>query len=219
MVSFSRDVDILKYEPVLFGELGLANQVLISGTGGELSGTTLSAAGADFEAVGVAAGSVVYLRSADGLLDGAYEVVSIDSASELTVSVVRAGSEDATVAPPGASDVAYEVLTYRPQAMEVALRLTEYLGVRPGDAASAIEAGQIIESESLRRASVFAVIATVYAIWASDKERQEHFWKKSLHYQQLFEKARERCRVAIDVTGDGVADATRAAGVGRLVRE
>jgi hypothetical protein len=33
MVSFSSDVDILKYEPVLFGELHLSGQVLAAGTG------------------------------------------------------------------------------------------------------------------------------------------------------------------------------------------
>jgi len=36
MVSFSNDADILKYEPVLFGELHLPWQVLAAGTGGTL---------------------------------------------------------------------------------------------------------------------------------------------------------------------------------------
>ena len=31
----------------------------------------------------------------------------------------------------------------------------------------------------------------------------EHFWKKSDYYQKLFEKARERCRIDIDINGDG----------------
>jgi hypothetical protein len=48
MVSFSNDVDILKYEPALFGELHLPWQVLAAGTGGVLSGTTFTASGADF---------------------------------------------------------------------------------------------------------------------------------------------------------------------------
>ena len=48
MTTFSNDVDILKYEPVLFGELHWPSQVRASGTGAALSGTTLTAAGADF---------------------------------------------------------------------------------------------------------------------------------------------------------------------------
>ena len=34
MVSFSNDADILKYEPILFGELHLPQQVLATGIGG-----------------------------------------------------------------------------------------------------------------------------------------------------------------------------------------
>jgi len=66
MTAFSNDVDILKHEPVLFGELHLPSQILTSGTGAVLSGTTLAAEGADFVAAGIAAGGVIYLRSADG---------------------------------------------------------------------------------------------------------------------------------------------------------
>jgi hypothetical protein len=35
-IVFSNDADVLKYEPVLFGELHLSSQVLASGTGGVL---------------------------------------------------------------------------------------------------------------------------------------------------------------------------------------
>ena len=55
-VKFSNDVDILKYEPVLFGELHLPWQVKASGTGATLNGTTLTAVGADFVAAGIEAG-------------------------------------------------------------------------------------------------------------------------------------------------------------------
>ena len=92
MAQFSDDVDMVRYEPILFGELCFANQVLISGEGGTLSGTTFTVAGVDFEAAQVSDGCVIYLRSADGVIDGCYEIVSVDSATQLTVSVVRADS-------------------------------------------------------------------------------------------------------------------------------
>ena len=88
MAIFSTDTDILKYEPGLFGELHFAGHVLASGTGATLSGTTLTASGADFVSAQVAAGSVGYLQSAGDVLDAGYEVVSVDSAPQLTVSVV-----------------------------------------------------------------------------------------------------------------------------------
>ena len=95
MVSFSNDVDILKYEPILFGELYLPWQVLAAGTGGTLSGTTFTAADADFVNAQVAAGGVIYMQSVDGSLDGAYEIVTVDSPTQLTVSVLRPDMETA----------------------------------------------------------------------------------------------------------------------------
>ncbi len=68
MVSFSDDVDILKYEPVLFGELHLPGQVLAAGTGGTLSGTTFTAGGADFVSAQVSAGGVAHLSDSVGVI-------------------------------------------------------------------------------------------------------------------------------------------------------
>jgi hypothetical protein len=198
-------VDIVRYEPILFGELHFVNQVLIFGEGGTLSGTTFSAAGVDFEAAKVSGGCVIYLRSADGAIDGCYEIVSVDSATELTVSVVRADSSGVAVAPPAAIDVFYRVCSYKAQADDVGYELTEYFGIQPGSPDSDIEVEDILDTDVLRRASAFGVISVVYA--------------RSLHYRRLFEKARERIRLVIDSGSDGVADFARIGGVVRLVRD
>lgn len=218
MANFSNDADILKYEPVLFGELHLPGQVLAAGTGGTLSGTTFAASGADFVSALVTAGQVIYLQSADRSLDGAYEIVSVDSTTELTVSVIRTDSNDEPIAPPAATDISYRVSTFGPQASEAGFQLTEYFGIRPGNPANIYGAEDILDTEALKRASVFAVVSSVYAMLAS-KARDENFWKKSLHYQKLFERARERCQLSIDVGGDGVADITKVGASGRLVRD
>ena len=218
MVNFSNDADILKYEPVLFGELHLPWQVLAAGAGGTLSGTTFTASGADFVSTLVTAGQVIYLQSADGSLDGAYEIVSVDSATQLSISVIRADSDDDAIAPPAAVDISYRISTFGPQASEVGFQLTEYFGIRPGNPASDVDVEDVLDTNVLKRASVFAVVSSVYAMLAS-KAKDENFWKKSLHYQKLFEKARERCRLSIDVSGDGVADITKVGASGRLVRD
>ncbi len=217
MVNFSNDSDILKYEPILFGELHLPGQVLAAGTGGTLSGTTFTASGADFVSAQVSAGGVVYLQSSDGLLDGAFEIVSVDSATQLTVSVIRSNSEDDAIAPRAATGISYRVSTFRPQASEAGFQLTEQFGIRPGNPASDYDSDDILDTDVLKRASVFAVISLIYAILAS-KAEDENFWKKSLHYRRLFEKARERCRLSIDVGSDGVADVTKVGGSIKLVR-
>jgi hypothetical protein len=218
MTTFSNDVDILKCEPVLFGELHLPSQVRASGTGATLSDTTLTAEGADFLAAGIKAGGVIYLRSADGSLDGAYEIVSVDASAELTVSVVRADAADPAIAPPAADGISYRISTFEPQAVDAAFQLTEYFGIRPGNPASEIGAEDLLDTEGLRRASVLAVISRVYANWSS-RPADECFWRKSVLYQQLFEKARQRCHLTIDLGADGVADVTRVGGAIRLVRD
>jgi len=218
MIIFSNDADILKYEPVLFGELHLPGQVLAAGTGGTLSGTTFTGSGADFVSAQVSAGGVIYLQSADGSLDEAYEIVSVDSATQLSISVIRSDSDDAAVAPPAATDISYRISTFRPQASEAGFKLTEYFGIRPGNPESAYDAEDVLDTDVLKRASVFAVVSSVYAMLAS-KAKDENFWKKSLHYQKLFERAKERCRLSIDVGSDGVADVTRAGASIRLVRD
>ncbi len=218
MVQFSHDVDILRYEPALFGELHLPSQVRTTGTGATLSGVTLTALDADFTAAGIALAYVVYLRSADGTLDGAYEIVSVDSATQLTISVLRPDPSDVPIAPPAAGDIAYRICTFEPQANDAGFELTEYFGIQPGNPASAIVVDDIMDAEVLRRPSTFAVIARIYAMWSGGSDT-EHFHRKSLHYGQLYEKARQRCRLSIDPGSDGVADITRIGGSIRLVRD
>ena len=218
MVAFSNDADILKYEPILFGELHPAWQVLAAGTGASLSGATFTASGADFVSASVTAGGVIYLQSSDGSLDGTFEIVSIDSATVLTVSVIRPDSEDDPIAPPSATEIIYRVSTLEPQANEVGFQLTECFGIKPGNPASSYEASDVLDASVLKKASTFGVISSVYAMLAS-KAEDENFWKKSLHYQRLFEKARERCRLSIDIGDDGVADITRIGASGKLMRD
>jgi hypothetical protein len=218
MVSFSNDADVLKYEPILFGELHPPQQVLATGTGGALSGTTFTAGGADFVSAQVAAGGVIYLRSENGVLDGAYEIVSVDSATQLSVSVIRADSQMQAIAPPAADGIFYRVSTFGPQVNEAGFHLTEYFGISPGNPASDINAEDILDADVLRRASTFAVISSAYAMIGGDSE-DEHFWRKSLHYQNLFTKARERCRLSIDVGSEGVVDVTKVGASGKLVRD
>ena len=218
MVTFSNDVDILRYEPILFGELHLPGQVIATGTGGTLTGTTFTAEDADFANAQISAGGVIYLQSADGTLDGAFEIVSADSATQLSVSIVRTDCDDEPIAPPAAGDISYRVSTFKPQANEAAFQLMEYFGIRPGNPASSIEVRDIPDTEVLKRASVFTVISTVYAMLAG-KAKDENFWKKSLHYQKLFEKARQRIRLGIGSSADGTADVTRSGASVRLVRD
>ena len=218
MLAFSKDRDILKYEPLLFGELHFHWQVLCAGTEGEIDGTGFVVSSEDFVSAGVQAGGVIYLKSDDGELDGAYEIVSVDSATELIVSVLRADDQSSAVAPVGGENISYRVSTFLPQAAEVLFNLTQYFGIRPGNPNSTFGVGDILDISVLRQASVYAILASVYATLASTAEDQG-FWNKSLYYQKLAGKARERCRLSIDIGSDGVSDRTNVGGSVQLVRD
>jgi hypothetical protein len=218
MVTFSSDVDLARYEPVLFGELYRPEQILAAGEGGGIAGTTFSDSGADFTSGGVEAGDVLYVRSGDGLAEGIYEVVSVDSATELTVSVIRADSEAAVIAPQAGESLIWRISTYKPQSAEAGLRLTEYFGIRPGDPSSQYGVENIVDAGPLRVVSVFLVLSAVYAAYAS-KGAGEDFWKKSMYYKDEFEKAMGRVEVGIDADGDGISDVSLSRDSIRLIRE
>ncbi len=218
MLAFSNDVDVLRYEAVLFGDLHFPWQVLCEGDGGQLSGTSFTKTGEGFVTKGVTAGGVIYLQSVGGGLDGVYEIVSVDSETELTVSVLRSDGEESAVGPGDNSDVSYRISTFGPQANEVGFELTQYFGIRPGNPDSEYTVDDILDVIVLKQASVYAVIAGIYATLGGSSD-EDSFWKKSLHYQKLFEKARERCRLSVDIGGDGVSDRTKIGGSMKLVRD
>ena len=161
---------------------------------------------------------MIYLESNDNILDGAYEIVSVDSETQLTISVIRPDSDSDSIAPPSAEDISYRISTFMPQANEVGFQLTEYFGLRPGNPASDYDVDDILEVTVLRHASVFAVLSAVYTSLAG-RASDDNFWKKSLYYQKLFNQARARIRLSIDSGSDGVVDITQIGASGRLLRD
>ena len=140
--------------------------------------------------------------------------------TQLTVSVLRIESDDDAIAPPVASGITYYICTYQPQSNEVLFQLSQYFGLAPGTADSDYDVDDILDATVLRQASVYATLAVIYAMLAGRSDNnEENFWKKSMHYQGQFEKARERCRVNIDIGSDGVTDKTNNGASARLIRD
>jgi hypothetical protein len=219
MNCFSNDVDILRYEPGMFGDLHFVGQVLSSGSGGEISSTTFTAQDADFNAAQIAAGMVVYLQSADGVIDGAYEVVSVDSAIELTVSVLRADGQSEAIALTDGQDISYRICSYQPQSSEVFLQLAQHFDLKPGNPDGKYSVDDILDSSVLRQASVYKTLSIIYAtISGRADETEENFWEKSRYYQRLYEKALQRCKVSIDLGDDGVSDSVSSGSSVKLTR-
>ncbi|MCK5563797.1 MAG: hypothetical protein KAJ07_01005 [Planctomycetes bacterium] len=215
MQVFSKDVDILKHEGVLFSELYFPWQVLSEGGDGELNGTSFSSAGADFVNAGITAGGVIYLSASDGAIEGSFEIVSVDSSTELTVSVLRADTDDSAIDVGVASGLSYRISTFEAQSGEMMFELTRYFGVAPGDPDSDYGVSDIADVSVLKQASVYAVIASIYAS-AGNGNADDGYWKKSLHYRKLFEKARDSVRLGVDIDGSNAK--TIGGGFG-LIRE
>jgi len=198
MNAFSTDTDILRYEPALFGDLHFPGQVLCQGSNGILEGVNFSAEGADFAGSGVGAGGVIYLSG--GGLDGSYEIVSVESADSLTVSVPRADSEQQPISPGQGSALLYRISTFGPQANEAFGLLTRYFGIRPGQPAGEFGAEDILETEVLRQVSVYTVLAMIYG---SIDNAQNDYKAKREYYERLAGTERQRCRVAVVRETDG----------------
>jgi hypothetical protein len=220
MLYFSNDRDILKYEPKLFCELYPKGQVLSHGAGGTLSGTTFTKAGENFVSSQVSAGCVIYLKSATSAIDAAFEIVSVNSATQLTVSVLRVNETDDAISPKAdAADYAYRIATFAPQANEVLVQLTQYFGIRPGNPDSYYSADDLLDASVLRQTSVYAVIAAAYASYSTGAGDDDSLWYKSFHYRRLFEKTKDRCRIDIDLGKDGIKDLSRFASSPKMMRD
>jgi len=217
MTKFSNDIDLLKWEPVLFRDLAPPSQILCEGNDGVLSGTTFTSTGAAFTGQGVTAGQVIYLSDVGQSLDGCYEVVSVNSATQLTVSVLRSPDNDITIAPPAGSGLSYRICTYDPQAEEVAYSLLQYFNLSAVDENNVLE-NTVLNERSLRQASVYAILSAVFAGNACGKKDVNGYWEKSLRYQKLFHRVRSRVKLDIDTNGDELPENYGCGGVIRLRR-
>jgi hypothetical protein len=218
MLSFSSDVDLAKFEPGVFGSWYLSSQVLCGGTNGIVAGTQFTASGVDFTAAQVAAGNVIYLESADGTIKGAFEIVSVNDATHLTVSILRVSSGQSAIPIGSGSGLTWRIVSYGPQAYEVLWQLSQKLGLSPG-CTSEQGVEDIVDVEPLRQASAFGILAAVFEALYTGTEGQTVLVDKKEHYQWHYGKAVERLSVQIDTDGDGDADKTMMPSVVKLVRE
>ncbi len=215
-MRFCDDVDLLKWEPELFKDLAWMSQVLCQSDDGALQGSSFSTSSGNFSECGVSAGQVIYLCDSVGKVDGCYEVVSVDSATELTISVLRANKDDAVVGVPadvGTGTLTFRICTYGPQAEIAGEILLNYFGMRVAD----VSQSSILNVEDLRLVSVFSVLSSVFAGLYGNKS-QQGYRDKSQYYRGMYHLARGRLALELDVNSDGVAETVVKAGEVELRR-
>ncbi|MBC8379385.1 MAG: hypothetical protein H8E62_09430 [Planctomycetes bacterium] len=219
MNAFSRDVDLMKFEPAVFGSWFLSSQVLCGGDNGIVAGTQFTASGVDFIASGIQSGSVIWLQSTDGAISGAFEIVAVLDAGHLTVSVVRVNDEQSAAPVGSASGLTWRIVSYAPQGYEVLWHLSQRLGLSPGYSTAEYSADDIVNADSLRQASVFGILTMIFQSLYEGADGQDVLDIKGQYYRMRFAEAIARVQVKIDTDTDGDAEQTIQPGVICLVRK
>src|SRR5437764_1479510 len=121
------DRDLLLIEPTVFVDAAAVATHLVSVSDSQISGTSLTSATADFEAAGVDDQHVVLVSAAGKAL----EIVQRVAAGELQVSLPRAISSDADIAPGDGTGLAIIVPTFARLIAQTRVSVLAALGMDP----------------------------------------------------------------------------------------
>ncbi|MHC4981545.1 MAG: hypothetical protein ACYTF6_00040 [Planctomycetota bacterium] len=210
MSEFCKDRDLQAVEPAIFLTSGFPCQELITGTDGVFSGTTFTSASSDFQAAGIVGGMVLCTYSTTPAEGSAFEIVSVDSATTLTVSVLRADPTADPVAPPAGSDLSFFIRTFAPQISGVSATLAEKM--RLISEVSGIAQADFADSAQLARTCAYGTLASVFVARAENATPSDANWIKAEHYRNEFLRHQLQLRLVVDSDGDGQAEASRTLG-------
>ncbi|MHC4386759.1 MAG: hypothetical protein ACYSUG_07180, partial [Planctomycetota bacterium] len=154
-----------------------------------------------------------------GAIQGAFEVVETIDSTHLTVSVLRISTEQNPIPIGSASGLTWRIVSYGPQAYEVLWQLSQKLGLSPGCPDAAYDVADITNPDSLRQASVFGILTSVFEALYTGTDGQSVLVEKKEHYQWQFGKAIERLSVNVDTDADGEADKDIMPSVVQMVRK
>ena len=216
MSPFCTDRDILAIEPSVFLAGDAVTQHRAAGADGQLAGTTFTSLSADFLAAGIEPGMVLCTTTTipeEGL---AWEIVSADAATALTVSVLRPGADDPAIPGPDADGLTYHIRTCAAQIAAVSAGLGETL--RQLAEVAGISEADFADSAQLVRVTALGVLAGVFRARCEAARPNDANWIKADHYEAEFRRARNELRLAVDADGDGFAEQTRTLGNIRLRR-
>jgi len=216
MLTFCNDIDLLHWEPNILRDAAFASQALISGTG-NLAGATFTIASGSFLAAHVAQDQVIILT---GATQGSYPIVSVDSATQLTLSVLYDGlfptSGDPVPSPPGtANGLEYVIRTFWPQRRIVSELLLQAAGLDPSD--PDLEQ-QVLNPDALQRACTLGTLHMIHSALAAAAEEPANLNMRVELYQRLYRRALRSATVKLDLNLDGRLDALRRLNVMDLER-
>ena len=208
MTTFCTDIDLLHWEPSILRDAAFASQTLLAGTG-DLAGTTftLDTPGASFTTSHVEADHVIVLN---GGTSGCYPIVSVDGATQLTISTLFDGlfplSGNPVPIPVGAAvDLTFVVRTFWPQRRVVTELLLQAAGLDP----VLHSVDRVTNPQALRKACALGSLHMIYSALAAAAEEPAAYGIRAELYERLYRRALRGARVELDLNGDGAADAVR----------
>ena len=207
MLTFSNDIHLLHWEPNIVRDAAFASQTLISGTG-NLAGSTFTIASGSFTAAHVAQNQVIVLTGATA---GCYPIVSVDGATQLTLSVLYDGlfptSGDPVASPPGtANGLTFAIRTFWPQRRIVSELLLQAAGLDPSDADLDLK---ILNPDALEHACTLGSLHLIYSACAAAAENPDPFNHRTALYERLYRRALRTAAVQLDLDLDGRLDTVR----------
>jgi hypothetical protein len=215
-MTFCNDIDLLHWEPNICRDAAFASQTLISGTG-NLAGTGFTIASGSLVTSHVAQEQVVVLSGAHS---GSYPIVSVDGATQLTLSVLYDGLFPAAGSPAASpvstvNGLAYAIRTFWPQRRVVSELIVQAAGLDPGDPQSS---DRIINAENLKRACTLGTLHMIYSALAAAAAEPGGLLVRVDLYERLYRRAIREARVELDLNGDGEGDTMRSLNVLQLQR-
>ena len=210
MSGSCEDRDLLSIEPCVFLSGGFPGQQLVSGSDGVISGTTFTSSGSNFLSAAVAPGMVLTVYSTIPSEGSAYEIISVDSATTLTVSVLRAGTEAEAVAPPSGTSLHFYVRTFSPQVQAAYATLSEKL--RQMAEVAGVASADFADSAQLRTTIAHGSLSAIFVARAENAAPHDANWIKAEYYRGQFRRLQLQLRLAVDADGDGIAEQTRTLG-------
>ena len=197
---FAKDRDLYVLEPGLHKDVAWFGQRLLNANG-SLVGTTLTMNTGSLSSGGVAAGHVVIF---DGV---ALEVVSVESDTQATVSLMRADIGSVAIPGVGASNRVVVVYGYGPQLGIVHRQVLAMIGLDVDE--DGFDESVVTNPGALVRLEALGALHLIYAGAGAPGRAGEKFDLRAKMYKERFSSERERVVAMIDLDGDGVAETKR----------
>jgi len=184
---FCNDIDLMVWEPAIFGDAAFGHQMVVREAAGTLTGNAL-VTGAVLG--NVLPGMVGQITLADGSLTQLLEITALADSSHVTVSGLRARADGDLVMPLVGGSVKVTVMTFRPQIAAVGDELLGVIGV--GSDRETEPDVTLEDLRGFRTAAAMGTLATVLRTMSTGEDVSSAMLAKRDFYLKTYLALRRR---------------------------